>query len=55
MNKTEKADLNKLGKRRDRSKNRRELKKRKTRLERRAANAKPDTQPGYGKYRGWES
>jgi len=31
------------------------LKRRKVRLERRRANAMPDCQPAYGKYRGWET
>ena len=51
----EKADLNKFGKRRDRFKGRRYLKKRKTRMERREANRDPETLPTYGRYRGWES
>lgn len=37
------------------SKRHTEIKKRKNRLERKAAKQDPECQPGYGKYRGWES
>lgn len=56
ISKVEKADLNTFGPTsRRNAKGRKFLKSRKVRAERRRANAEPETQPGYGKYRGWES